>query len=67
MYDNSLEWLDKAIALSPKYARAYYNKGLTYEKLGKTEKAVQALKTATKLDKTCSEYKERLADITSKL
>ena len=40
----------RAIAIKPDYAEAYNNLGVTYNKLGQLEQAVQAYEEALKID-----------------
>lgn len=51
-YDESLKFLDKAIKLDPELAAAWYNKGVSLSKLGRTAEADAAFAKARELGYT---------------
>jgi tetratricopeptide (TPR) repeat protein len=58
--NTALSYFDKAIAITPNYAKALDNKGLCLSKLGEFEPAVENLNRAIGLDPSCADtYKHR--------
>lgn len=49
-YEEAIVYFKKAIDLNPDFIEAYYNLGITYEKLDKHKDSVEALKKAIQLD-----------------
>jgi tetratricopeptide (TPR) repeat protein len=49
-YEEAIEEYERAIELSPGFARAYNNMGLALERLGREEEAIEAYETALKKD-----------------
>ncbi|HUU76200.1 MAG TPA: tetratricopeptide repeat protein [Methanoregulaceae archaeon] len=49
-YDLAIGAFDQAIAIEPRYARAYFNKGQALAKLGRHEEAIAAYEKAIELD-----------------
>ncbi len=39
-FDQALADFDRAIAMDSEYAKAYYNRGSTYDKMGRLDKAI---------------------------
>ena len=48
-YQKAILFLNKAIELNPEFKEAYYNLGISYERLGKYKDAIKNLKEAIKL------------------
>jgi len=48
-YQKAILFLNKAVELNPEFKEAYYNLGLSYERLGKYKDAIKNLKEAIKL------------------
>lgn len=59
-YEKAIKKLEKAIALSPKYADAYFNLGLVYKKMNKNEKAEEFFNKAILLNPN---YKNKIDNI----
>ncbi len=62
-YDNSLLFYDKSIKLNPKYADAWYGKGIVLKLLGRFGESVRCVKKAIKNDEENSEYWYGLGEI----
>jgi len=56
--DEALSSYDQSIALAPRYAYAYYARGLALESLGRRLEAALDLETAVRLDGTSTWYRE---------
>ena len=48
-YKEAIEFLEKAIELNPEFSEAYYNLGISYERLGKHKDAIEMLKKTIEL------------------
>ena len=48
-YKEAIEFLKKAIELNPEFSEAYYNLGISYERLGKHKDAIEMLKKTIEL------------------
>lgn len=48
-YQDALVWFDKAIALNPEYAKAYFDKGMTLKMLHESDLAMQQMKKSCEL------------------
>ncbi len=59
-YDDAIADYTKAIALDPKLAQAYYNRGYTYEKKGDREQAIADFRKALEIDPSDQYAKESL-------
>ncbi len=49
-FDQALADFDRAIAMDPEYAKAYYNRGSTYDKMGKLDNAIADYRKTISLD-----------------
>ncbi|MGN0015740.1 MAG: tetratricopeptide repeat protein [Candidatus Avelusimicrobium sp.] len=49
-YDRAIRWNTQAIEVDPKYAKAYYNRGIAYRKLQEYDKAIADYTQAIELD-----------------
>ena len=54
-FDKDIEYFNKLIALNPKYAEAYHNRGVAYIDKGDFEKALEDLDTAIALNEACAD------------
>ncbi len=62
-YKNALKHFKTAIALNPKFAKAYNGLGLTYKAMGEFEKAADSFRQATKLDPDYIQAEYNLKDV----
>jgi len=62
-FDKSVELLEKAIGLSPKYSNLYMNLGNSYRAKNDIEKATSCFKKALELDKNNAEGRYNLGEI----
>jgi len=49
-YQEAISAWEKAVKIDPEYSNAHYNLGLAYWKVGQSQKAIQELETARKLE-----------------
>jgi len=49
-FENALKWYSKAIEINPKFARAYFNRGIIHRKLNENDKAIADYTKAIELD-----------------
>ena len=56
-FNRAIKKFNKTIELNPKSASAYFNLGMVYKEMGKTEKMREFLEKAVELN---PKYKERL-------
>ena len=59
-YEEAISFFDQYLEGHPKDARAYYNRGRSYEELGKLEKAEASFKEAVMLEPKDAQYKMSL-------
>ncbi len=65
-YERALAAVDAAVTLSPRLPDAYYNRGMAYEELSRTDDALQQYLLALEIDPTFRPARDRLTSISDR-